>query len=272
MTSIQARYILYSKCEGKSKEEKENAAVLGQLQQGSSAAIKEFEKEQKFTEPPPRYSEASLIKALEENGIGRPSTYATILNTIQERDYVKRNQGKLIPEELGFQVNDFLNDTLPLLFNIGFTAQMEQKLDEVEEGKRQWKDVLQDFYTGFHQPNEIMKYCSQFNDTSLGWFEYVCKHGVLNFVAGYGAIFPLLVPVILLVQLFCKKSFGKMMLVLVKFFFTALMYLVLIVGILYSALFLMEQLPIVAGLLLIIGVAMILPAGQTLLVIVVVDN
>ena len=127
------------------------------------------------------------------------------------------------------------------------------------------------FYTGFYQPNEIMKYCSQFNDTSLGWFEYVCKHGVLNFVAGYGAVFALLVPVILLIQLFCKKSFGKMMLVLVKFFFTALLYLVLIVGILYSALFLMEQLPIVAGLLLIIGVAMILPAGQTLLVIVVVD-
>ena len=133
----------------KSKEEKENAAVLGQLQQGSSAAIKEFEKEQKFTEPPPRYSEASLIKALEENGIGRPSTYATILNTIQERDYVKRNQGKLIPEELGFQVNDFLNDTLPLLFNIGFTAQMEQKLDEVEEGKIPWVGMMTEFYKQF---------------------------------------------------------------------------------------------------------------------------
>ena len=128
------------------------------------------------------------------------------------------------------------------------------------------------FYTGFYQPNEIMKYCSQFNDTSLGWFEYVCKHGILNFVAGYGAIFPLLVPVILLLQLIRKISFGKMILVLVKFFFTALLYLVLIVGILYSALFLMEQLPLVAGLLLIIGVAMILPAGQTLLVIVVVDD
>ena len=133
----------------KSKEEKENASVLGKLQQGEKCAIEKFEKEQKFTEPPPRYSEASLIKALEENGIGRPSTYATILKTIQDRDYVKRNQGKLIPEELGFQVSDFLTDKLPLLFDIGFTAQMENKLDEVEEGKLSWIEMMTDFYQQF---------------------------------------------------------------------------------------------------------------------------
>ena len=133
----------------KSKEEKENAAVLGKLQQGEKCSIEKFDKEQKFTEPPPRYSEASLIKALEENGIGRPSTYATILKTIQDRDYVKRNQGKLIPEELGFQVSDFLTDKLPLLFDIGFTAQMENKLDEVEEGKLSWIEMMTEFYQQF---------------------------------------------------------------------------------------------------------------------------
>ena len=133
----------------KSKEEKENAAVLGKLREGDMPAVKEFDKEQKFTEPPPRYSEAALIKALEENGIGRPSTYATILRTIQERDYVRRDQGKLLPEELGFQVNDFLTDKLPLLFDIGFTAQMETKLDEIEEGKLPWIEMMTDFYRQF---------------------------------------------------------------------------------------------------------------------------
>ena len=133
----------------KSKEEKENAAVLGALREGENPAIEKFEKEQKFTEPPPRYSEAALIKALEENGIGRPSTYATILKTIQDREYVKRNQGKLIPEELGFQVSDFLTDKLPLLFDIGFTAQMENKLDDVEEGKLSWIAMMTEFYKQF---------------------------------------------------------------------------------------------------------------------------
>ena len=133
----------------KSKEEKENAAVLGKLREGDMPVVKKFDKEQKFTEPPPRYSEAALIKALEENGIGRPSTYATILRTIQERDYVRRDQGKLVPEELGFQVNDFLTDKLPLLFDIGFTAQMETKLDEIEEGKLSWIGMMTEFYRQF---------------------------------------------------------------------------------------------------------------------------
>ena len=133
----------------KGKEEKENASVLGKLRQGDTPEVCKFDKEQKFTEPPPRYSEAALIKALEENGIGRPSTYATILRTIQDRNYVKREQGKLLPEELGFQVNDFLTDKLPLLFDIGFTAQMETKLDEIEEGKLPWIGMMTDFYRQF---------------------------------------------------------------------------------------------------------------------------
>ncbi|MBR2372726.1 MAG: type I DNA topoisomerase [Lentisphaeria bacterium] len=133
----------------KNKEEKDNAAVLGKLREGEKPEIIKFDKEQKFTEPPPRYSEAALIKALEENGIGRPSTYATILRTIQDRDYVKREHGKLLPEELGFQVNDFLTGKLPLLFDIGFTAEMETRLDEIEEGKIGWINMMKDFYRQF---------------------------------------------------------------------------------------------------------------------------
>ena len=123
--------------------------VLKNLQVNSTVSIRKFDKEQKFTEPPPRFTEASLIKQLEENGIGRPSTYATILRTIQDRDYVNREQGKLIPTELGFTVNDFLVEKLPELFDIGFTAQMEQQLDDVEAGTINWVDLMTEFYSRF---------------------------------------------------------------------------------------------------------------------------
>ena len=125
------------------------AAVLGSLKSGDSLSIRDFKREQKFTEPPPRYSEAALIKALESNNIGRPSTYATILRTIQERDYVKREKGKLVPTELGFSVCDFLVAKLPQLFNVGFTAEMEQQLDDIEEGKLPWTKMMHDFYDRF---------------------------------------------------------------------------------------------------------------------------
>lgn len=117
--------------------------------EGDTETLRRLVSEQKFTEPPPRYTEATLVKALEENGVGRPSTYATILRTIQDREYVKRAQNKLHPTELGFEVNDFLADKLPELFNIGFTAQMETQLDEIEEGRRSWTDMMTDFYAKF---------------------------------------------------------------------------------------------------------------------------
>ena len=135
------------------KPEKEECTpeLLARRTAGENVAINKFDKEQKFTEPPPRFTEATLIKQLEENGIGRPSTYATILRTIQDRDYVKREQGKLIPTELGFTVNDFLVEKLPSLFDIGFTAQMEQKLDDVENGSLNWVELMTEFYASFSQ-------------------------------------------------------------------------------------------------------------------------
>ena len=136
---------------GDSNQEKEDCrpAVLRGLRQGDILKMTDFTKEQKFTEPPPRFTEASLIKLLEENGIGRPSTYATIIRTIQDRSYVAKEQNKLLPTELGFTVNDFLVEKLPELFDIGFTAQMEQKLDDVEAGSVGWVQMMTDFYARF---------------------------------------------------------------------------------------------------------------------------
>ena len=136
---------------GESKTEKDDCrpALLRSLKTDDKLTLTEFIKEQKFTEPPPRFSEASLIKLLEENGIGRPSTYATIIRTIQDRSYVDKVQNKLLPTELGFSVNDFLVGSLPELFDIGFTAQMEQKLDDVEAGSIHWIQMMTDFYNDF---------------------------------------------------------------------------------------------------------------------------
>jgi len=134
---------------GSDDDEAKPSEVLGELKKGDASFLKDSKSEQKFTEPPPRFSEATLIKELEANGIGRPSTYASIVNTIQERKYVAKDKGKLIPSELGFKVNDYLVVTLPELFQVGFTADMETKLDKVEEGQVQWTGMLKEFYDKF---------------------------------------------------------------------------------------------------------------------------
>jgi len=104
---------------------------------------------QHFTQPPPRYSEASLVKALEEENIGRPSTYATIVGTITSREYVSRDRGRLKPTDLGEAVNRLLVSTFPDVFQVDFTARMEEELDEIEEGKQEWHHVVHDFWGPF---------------------------------------------------------------------------------------------------------------------------
>jgi len=107
---------------------------------------------QHFTQPPPRYTEATLIKALEEKGIGRPSTYAPILSTIQERNYVRKDEKKrLYPTEIGSKVNDFLVAHFPEIVNVSFTAKMEENLDKIAQAKRDWVEVLKDFYLPFKE-------------------------------------------------------------------------------------------------------------------------
>jgi DNA topoisomerase-1 len=106
---------------------------------------------QHFTKPPARYSEGSLVKTLEEDGVGRPSTYAPVIQTIIARDYVRRAKGYLFPTELGFKVNDLLVEYFPIIMNIEFTAQMEEELDRVENGTYNWVNVLNEFYQPFKE-------------------------------------------------------------------------------------------------------------------------
>lgn len=110
-----------------------------------------LEPKQHFTQPPPRYTEASLVKALEEKGVGRPSTYAPIIETILARNYIKRQERQFVPTELGFVVVNLLKEYFPDVVDVEFTAQMEKQLDLVEEGKLAWRKVVGDFYTPFRQ-------------------------------------------------------------------------------------------------------------------------
>jgi len=137
--------------EGRDDEEEANGSELPDLQVGEKASIAEIKKEQHFTQPPARYTEATLVKAMEEKGVGRPSTYASIVSTIQDREYVVKADKRLNPTPLGEVVTGLMMDRFNDIIDVEFTANMESRLDEVEEGKRKWKDVLQDFYTGFHQ-------------------------------------------------------------------------------------------------------------------------
>ncbi|MEK6647461.1 MAG: type I DNA topoisomerase [Candidatus Firestonebacteria bacterium] len=132
--------------EEKSKEEEENAAnILPVLYENDVLNLLEIISEQHFTSPPPRYSEALLIKTLEEKGIGRPSTYSPIISTIIGRNYVERKEGKFYTTELGFIVNDLLVKHFPDILNVEFTALMEDELDKIEEGNKNWVDVIKEF-------------------------------------------------------------------------------------------------------------------------------
>jgi DNA topoisomerase-1 len=133
----------------KTDEDDEAARRLPQVEKGEALGLNKITPEQHFTEPPPRYTEATLVKALEEKGIGRPSTYAAIMTTIQDREYVERVEGRFHPTALGTTVNDLLVASFDDLFNATYTARMEQELDEIEEGKLKWTDALHEFYVKF---------------------------------------------------------------------------------------------------------------------------
>ena len=137
--------------EGKDEEDEELKHKLPPLEAGQKLTLKELKPEQHFTEPPPRYNEASLVKELEERGIGRPSTYSAILSTIQERQYVQKVGGKFSPTEIGLVVTDLLVENFPDIFDIAYTARLEEELDEIEEGKEGWKQALGDFYKKFEK-------------------------------------------------------------------------------------------------------------------------
>ncbi|MGK5594310.1 MAG: type I DNA topoisomerase [Parachlamydiaceae bacterium] len=131
-------------------DERDNESkLLPQLEAGQSLELVELTSEQAFTRPPPRFTEASLVKELEKSGIGRPSTYATIMNKIQSRDYTIKENGRLKPTELGRVIAALLETNFQEIMNIGFTASMEDSLELIAENRKNWKELLKEFWTGF---------------------------------------------------------------------------------------------------------------------------
>jgi len=137
-------------------EAEENVNIpVDDISEGQIQHLKDLLYEQHFTQPPPRYSEASLIQVLEENGIGRPSTYAPIISTIQARGYVLRENKRLIPTDVGFTINDLVVQYFPTIVDVGFTSAMETNLDQVASGEEDWVKIISDFYSPFKQSVEI---------------------------------------------------------------------------------------------------------------------
>lgn len=148
--------------------------------------------QQHFTQPPARYSEANLIKALEENGVGRPSTYAPTLDTIQRRYYVKLEARRFVPTELGEIVNDIIQEYFPDVVNVGFTASLEEQLDATEEGKENWVKVVDSFYKPFSKEvataEESMEKI-QIKDELAGFNCDICGAPMVVKMGRYGKFF-----------------------------------------------------------------------------------
>ena len=137
--------------EGKDEEEEADGSPLPDLQVGEKANYSNIKKEQHFTQPPARYTEATLVKAMEEKGIGRPSTYASTISTILDREYVVKQEKRLSPTPLGEVVTGLMLERFQDIIDVEFTANMESRLDDVEAGKQPWKALMAEFYQGFHR-------------------------------------------------------------------------------------------------------------------------
>lgn len=142
------------KAEDQAPSEEDGEAVLPPLAEGDVLTLIKLDPKQHFTQPPPRFSEALLVKTLEEKGIGRPSTYAAIISTIQDRDYAQKIENKFRPTELGVLVNTLLVDNFPVILDVAFTARMEEDLDKIEEGRMGWVQAVRDFYKPFSESLE----------------------------------------------------------------------------------------------------------------------
>lgn len=163
--------------------------LLPDLTEGSKPALKEVSCEQSFTKPPPRYSEASLVKQLEQSGIGRPSTYAAIMNKIQSRDYTEKEKGTLKPTELGRLIAMMLEDNFGLIMQVGFTAEMENKLEEVSEDKAAWQEVLKLFWSEFEPLLEQAKQDMHVPKLDTGQSCPECSQGTLLKIWAKGKYF-----------------------------------------------------------------------------------
>ncbi len=142
---------VYEVIEDKKDDDDESSNKLPNLDGVKALELEKLQPEQHFTQPPPRFNEASLVKVLEERGIGRPSTYASIINTIQDREYATKISGRFYPTEIGIVVCDLLVKNFPYIFDIAYTAKLEEELDDIEEGKEKWTDLLNGFYGYFEE-------------------------------------------------------------------------------------------------------------------------
>lgn len=133
------------------KDDKDEQPIPDWVVKDTNCELRNLERNQCFTKPPQRFSESTLVRELERNGVGRPSTYATIVGTIQQRSYVEKGKGRLYPTDLGFRVYDYLADNLASLFAVDFTARMEKELDEIEEGSQESRQMLEHFYGQFRE-------------------------------------------------------------------------------------------------------------------------
>jgi DNA topoisomerase-1 len=175
--------------EGTDDKKKQEDKLLPDLEKGTKVKTKEINPKQHFTQPPPRYTEARLVRAMEELGIGRPSTYAPTLDTIQRRGYVSIDNRRFIPTELGTIVNDAVEEYFPEIIDVEFTAKMETDLDSIEEGKSEWKEVIDDFYQGFkkrldHAEEEMEKI--EIKDEPAGIDCEKCGHPMVYKLGRYG--------------------------------------------------------------------------------------
>ena len=140
--------------EGTDEKEEKEEGILPELQENQEVKLLKINPKQSFTEPPARYTEASLVKTLEEKGIGRPSTYSPTITTILERRYIEKEQKQLVPTELGKIVNKILTENFTDVINVEFTAKIENEFDEIAEGKEQWKQMIREFYGPFEKELE----------------------------------------------------------------------------------------------------------------------
>ena len=152
--SIKFKGFMVLYVEGTDTKEQEEQGLLPDLKEGEEAKLIKLNPKQSFTEPPPRYTEASLVKALEEKDIGRPSTYSPTITTILERRYVEKEQKQLVPTELGKIVNKLLTENFPDIINVEFTAKIENEFDEIADGKEPWKKMIREFYGPFEKEIE----------------------------------------------------------------------------------------------------------------------
>jgi DNA topoisomerase-1 len=152
-----AAYQISAEREDDEAAESDEGRRLPAVTEGEILKLETLRPDQHFTEPPPRYSEATLVKELEDKGIGRPSTYASIISTIVEREYVNKDQGRFTPTMLGEKVSELLVKSFEDIFDLSFTARMEEELDQIEEGKLRWKDSVKEFYSRFEQDLEQAK-------------------------------------------------------------------------------------------------------------------